>query len=592
MWNVAARLAFAFGFLLVACAADQPVAKSKKAKPATEQPGDDDDKDDGTTEEVPKVSFAWKACSGNFQAMSSCATAKVPLDWSAPDGKQIDLFAARLGSGKATTQLFMVQGGPGGSADALVDLAQMVTKARPDVDVILVEHRGVGHSSRLTCASSELPTVVDADEASACVADLKKEWGEGVKSFSTTNAARDLASAVASLRPEGGKAFVYGVSYGTFWVHRMLQVAPKVADGAILDSAIPAPGARFDEFDAQGDPVLRRLGELCKQSRVCTANLGADPFATMSRIITTFDGTRCATALGATRTWLRGQVFGMLQIAPLAALVPSFLFRVARCTSADQQAIVAATNALNPQTGVNPIAGQPEGDLGSGPLYNTVVFSELWATPAPTQSTLKTRLASLTLTTGAVALPSGSLEDWVLNMDRKRPVWPVYAKDDFAGKWATTDVPVLVLNGDLDVQTPIEGARQYQTKLTGAGKTFAFIPFANHGTIIQSTMRDGSEQACGLRIILDFLKSPAKPDTSCTTQTAAPNVDVDADSARFFYNATSGWGTTLAAPVSHGDGVLRDVADMESDTIRRLRDHLRIADRLRLVPKRPIGLGR
>lgn len=594
-------LALTASLSLVACAAEQaPAKKTSKKTPATQNDANDDDQaaEEAPAFEAPKVAFTFKACSGNYAEATACGTASVPLDWSQPNGKKIELFVARLGEGKAKTQLFMVQGGPGGSADALVMLGKMVREKRLDVDVFFVEHRGVGRSTRLACATAEQPAFITPDEAAGCAAELKRQWGDGLSQFTTSNAARDLATAVTSLRPEGGKAFVYGVSYGTYWVHRLLKLAPKVADGAILDSAVPPTGATFDQFDAQGDPVLKRLGEVCKRSAACSQNLGADPFATMSRIIGSFDSARCATALGVDRMWLRGQVFGMLQRADIAALVPSFLVRLSRCSSTDQQAVRSFFQAVNAEQRFAGVTAElPEGDLGSGALYNNVVFSEIWATPAPTQATLKSRIANLVLTTGGSQRADGTMEDQVVGMDRARTAWPAYARDEHVGKWATTDIPVLTLNGDLDVQTPIETARLYEANLKGAGKNFVFVPFANHGVIFQSATRDGTP--CGLRIVVDFLSNPTKPSTTCTSTVLTPDVDVAPDIARFVYKTNTGFGAAFEAEVTAeaeapelgARPVLSDEAVMESPRVKRFLENLRLSDRL-AWRGRPLGLPR
>ena len=49
-------------------------------------------------------------------------------------------------------------------------------------------------------------------------------------------------------------------------------------------------------------------------------------------------------------------------------------------------------------------------------------------------------------------------------------MWPRYTSDPYVHKWAQTKIPVMTMNGDLDVQTPIESARDFETKLRQARK--------------------------------------------------------------------------------------------------------------------------
>lgn len=572
--------------LVTGCAADATSLGGSRGKKTASngEPGSASDGREGpegpgagdeTTEPeaIPKTQFTFGACTGNYAEATTCGTAEVPLDWSVPTGKKIKVFVAGLGDGRAKTRLFMVQGGPGGSADGILFLAKMLREKRPDVDVMVIEHRGVGRSTRLACTTATDAGNVLGEEAGACADEMKRTWGEGLAHFNTSNAARDLASVIQTLRPAGTKAFVYGVSYGTYLVHRLLQIAPYAVDGAVLDSAVPPEGQTFDQFDAQGDPVLRRLADVCKRSRQCVANLGADPFAAMSRIIGGFDGSRCASALGFDRTGLRGTLFGMLQSSEVSALVPSFLVRLARCNARDEQAVRKLFTVIAPDATAQ--KGTPEGDLGSGVVYNNIVFSELWSNPPPNEATLRSRLDALTLTTGGVELANGAVLPQILDMEKRRTVWPTYARDRYVGKWAAPTVPVLTLNGDFDVQTPIETARQFETKLAGAGKTFAFVPFANHGVLFQSLTRSG--EPCGLRIVTSFLDTPEAPDAACTKDVLPPDVDVSSDIARIAYGTTTGYaasvnGAAVVAPRAFASD--DDDVQLESPRARRFKDHL------------------
>jgi hypothetical protein len=187
-------------------------------------------------------------------------------------------------------------------------------------------------------------------------------------------------------------------------------------------------------------------------------------------------------------------------------------------------------------------------------LYNNVVFSELWSDPPPTKDALEQLIAAHVVSSNSI-----------LELAAVQTVWPRYAVDPYVHKWAKTAMPVLTLNGDMDVQTPIELARDYETKLTGESKYFVFVPWANHGVIDQSRTRDGDQ--CGMRLILDFMSKPtAKPATDCTSRTLPPNVNGNPDMVNAFYGTSSAWIAGAAAPT-----VAR--ADVE-DTLRSIRRHI------------------
>jgi pimeloyl-ACP methyl ester carboxylesterase len=517
---------------IVACepsAVSSGPAEPPKLDPKVSPPRSDDPlpADPGPRPPLPKTTFTFSPCTGAYAAARTCGVAKVPLDYGSPEGAKIEIFVARMGSAEPSApQLYALEGGPGGSANELIPVLATLVEGRPDLDVIYVEHRGVGRSTPLSCPTAG--AVVDvAAQATACVAEVTAARGNVLAHFTTSNAARDLAVTIQSLRTNE-QAFVYGVSYGTYWAHRFLQLSPFDIDGVILDSAA-SNTQFFDTFQTQNDPALRRIAEHCKSDLACRAALGEDPFARMASIIGGTGSLTCGAALGIDRALLTEIVIGMLRYRSTAELVPSFLARFERCSSADQDAITRLQDAL--------FAPRPEGKAALDPaevlpgevLYYNIVFSELWSKPAPSLLSLEQRLATQVVSSRSI-----------LDLARREVVWPHYPSDLYTRQWATTTMPVLTLNGDLDVQTPIETARAFESSLGGEHTHFVHIPWANHGVIDQSPMEGGGH--CGLELIHAFLANPkAAPDTSCTARTLPPNLSSDPDTLGALYGTSDAW---------------------------------------------------
>jgi pimeloyl-ACP methyl ester carboxylesterase len=510
---------------------------SKKKKKST-----DDSKDSAAQAQtaaprppLPTATFTFAPCTGAYKEARSCGTALVPLDYANPNGPKITLFVARIGSADPNaTQLYMLPGGPGGPASGMIWIAQEAIKQRPDLDVILVEHRGVGRATRLACPRQTAAKAADPlTDQNACVAEVKGTQGDVMAQFTTSNAARDVAVAVQSLKGQN-HAFVYGVSYGTYWVHRFMQVTPIDVDGVIVDSCFDQSDT-YDNFPTQYDGVTRRLAQLCASDRTCASMLGGDPFASMASIISGAASSRCGQSLGLDREGIVNTLTSMLTTRTLQELVPSFLARFNRCDADDSTALNNFFQQLN-------APGDPEPeDLNGDVLYKNVVYSELWATPAPTEEALTQRYSQF------VVSPMGSVQDVPL-----QAAWPHYTMDEYARKWAQTKMPVLVMNGDMDVQTPIESARSYETNLTGANKYFVFVPWSNHGTIIQSPMADGHN--CGMQVMFEFMQNPGtRPAATCTTQTMPPNVNSTPDTVGGFYRTSTAWTRGTGDPVQSDD---------------------------------------
>ena len=57
------------------------------------------------------------------------------------------------------------------------------------------------------------------------------------------------------MRRPGIPTYVYGVSYGTTWAQRFMQVAPQTAAAVVLDSIIPR-SVRVSEAPSYGQSVI------------------------------------------------------------------------------------------------------------------------------------------------------------------------------------------------------------------------------------------------------------------------------------------------------------------------------------------------
>jgi len=96
--------------------------------------------------------IAWAGCPEDF--LDECAWVPLPIDHDEPDGAALPIFVSRrlASSGHGDAQLWLLQGGPGGSANTFKDLIeQQLVPAMPNVDFYILEQRGVGESAALGC---------------------------------------------------------------------------------------------------------------------------------------------------------------------------------------------------------------------------------------------------------------------------------------------------------------------------------------------------------------------------------------------------------------------------------------------------------
>lgn len=481
------------------------------------------------------------ACSdptfARYGYVGDCATVRVPLDYAAGEGGAgIDVLVNRIVSASASGhhargQLWLLQGGPGGTAAGLAEIARGISSLVPDLDVYAIEHRGVAASAGLTC---QVAGGGAGDGLDACVASLVERWGSrGLAAFSTTNAALDLTRAVDATRAPGEQVYVYGVSYGTYWAQRYLQVAPAgQASGVVLDSILPPVGQPVSRFDEQLDPQAKKLAAACATDAACSAALGADPWSALETIRDHIAEGHCPGTLDATNRRVLATLLESWQGRPYALAA---MARYERCAPEDVLALSHLVTALGrTASGSATATGVGEGiasNLASPALAYNVLFSELYESPPPDASVMAARYAQAVFPAGAADLAGA------------RAVWPTYGGDSYVGTWATSTTPMLMMNGTLDFQTPIESARTVGEHFTGAHQTFVEIPNAAHGVLLQSPVRTAGAPSCGMQIAASFLRDPlaATPDTSCVADLAPLSFAGATTDALRLFGTTDAW---------------------------------------------------
>ncbi|ARP72199.1 alpha/beta hydrolase [Streptomyces pluripotens] len=198
-----------------------------------------------------------------------CATLKVPLDWSEPDGATIGLALIRAratGADRIGSLLFNF-GGPGGSGVSTMPFyAPTVARLRERYDLVSWDPRGVGESEGIRCrgdraieAAEDVDTTPDtpaeekaylqdaADFAKGC----QKAAGRLLSHVSTTDTARDMDL----MRQVLGDARMhyFGISYGTELGGVYAHLFPKQVGRVILDAVV--------------DPTADAVGHAKNQTR-------------------------------------------------------------------------------------------------------------------------------------------------------------------------------------------------------------------------------------------------------------------------------------------------------------------------------------
>jgi pimeloyl-ACP methyl ester carboxylesterase len=450
----------------------------------------------------------WEACphyvDNPTDLQAECATFLLPLKWSQPDGSTIDVFVQRLSGtdpGKRR-QFWLLAGGPGFSGANYDRFMETLSGLDPGLDLYLLDRRGVGRSARLGCTDqeseqSEEGYTITENEWPGCIQSLKDQWGDDLAEFNTTAAARDLNHLIELTREPGQDVFIYGSSCGTVWAHRYLQLFPDQPTGVILDSL--AIHMSFSEYDAFFDQVGEAYIQYCADDALCSGKLGNDPWSTIGALFDKLDQGHCPD-LEVTTEGFRNSLGTLLMYWSTRTLIPPLVYRLDRCSPSDVTAIEHIREVFAP-------SGPPSyyETLASSALFYHVVLSEMWADPPPSPEDLQT-IVDGTYMTNELGPPAARLYD----------LWPRYSPDEFQGEWADTQVPMLMMSGELDPQTPIWVANPAAGVFNGPHQHFYTFPRTPHNVVNQSYVNTPDVPNCGTQLLLAFLADPTtEPDAAC-----------------------------------------------------------------------------
>jgi pimeloyl-ACP methyl ester carboxylesterase len=217
----------------------------------------------GGSSDDDKGGLSWGRCKATADgpAPSSdwqCATLKVPLDWSKPDGETIGLalIRAKARGGDRGGSLLFNFGGPGASGVSMMpSYAPTVSRLRERYDLVSWDPRGVGASEGVRCrgdkeiqAAESVDVTPDtpaeekayfqdaADFAKGC----RKDAGKLMAHVSTADSARDMDRIREVLGDE--KMHYFGISYGTELGGTYAHLFPKKVGRMTLDAVVD-PGA-------------------------------------------------------------------------------------------------------------------------------------------------------------------------------------------------------------------------------------------------------------------------------------------------------------------------------------------------------------
>jgi pimeloyl-ACP methyl ester carboxylesterase len=415
----------------------------------------------------------------------ACTRLSVPLDRSGRVPGRISLFVERIRATRRprTGATFVLAGGPGQSAsdsfqgDSLGQLAPAFRHR----DLIVFDQRGSGRSGLLRCKRLEHANLLRAGmEAADCAAKLGL-----ARAFYTT---RDSVEDIEAIRRRIGitKIALYGTSYGTKVALAYALRYPGHVERLLLDSVVEANGPDpfyRDTFSA----IPRALRALC---RTGCGRITRDPVGDVAALTARLAAGPMRGRLVDARGRRRLASFGRndLFIALLAGdfdptLRAAFPGAVQSALRGDLAPILRLK-----RRGLEIDAQPPPPQSLSSALYAAATCEETpfpWGrTASPGERRYQARAAAAAIPDAAFA-PFDRATALASDLFALCNRWPEAPLEPALGPGPLPDVPVLVLEGEDDLRTPVENGRRVASLFPHS--TLLIAPATGHSVLGSDT---------------------------------------------------------------------------------------------------------
>ena len=270
--------------------------------------GDDGGSTAATTIASTNAALAWVDCPDAGPRLQ-CATLTVPVDYSDPTGKTIDLALMRLPAGSDSQRigsLLVNPGGPGAPGTELVESASSFwpKRIRDRFDIVSWDPRGTGGSAPIDCVSdldhyfSEPDPSPDTPAENQELVDTAQQFDDACEKsdgpmlahISTVDTTRDMDRVRAAL---GEDTISYmGLSYGSELGATYATMFPTHIRAMVLDGAIDPELDGIQTARAQAIGAEHALDTFladCSAHRTCAFNNNGDAEGAFDRLMADLD---------------------------------------------------------------------------------------------------------------------------------------------------------------------------------------------------------------------------------------------------------------------------------------------------------------
>jgi pimeloyl-ACP methyl ester carboxylesterase len=442
------------------------------------------------------------------EATDRCeGTIEVPLDRSEPSSERIEVafaFKPRADQSRPATGTVLAYLGSGQHIPLVPTLQQVLGPVLERQNLLVVDPRGTGRSSPLTCPGLD---AADPGTIAACAEQL----GPRIQFFASDQHAADLDAVRAALGLP--KVTFYGNSYGTVFAQAYATRFPEHLAAVFLDSVVPMNDDGYrdqsDNFFTWNLAAGQRM-----HNAICNASVSCRrlPGSTKDRLGKVLQRLRAhpdpsissKSRLLTMSQYPHDAVFGREFNAALDSYVSGDPAALRRLSALLDRVFGPPARLALPRAGglayVCADSAFPF-DRSAGPVERREQLDRYYAEEQPFAPFTRDEMEQM-------LGPAASSEECVgWPTPRPSPVVPPGA--DYP------DIPVLVVNGEHDTTTAPEGARLVADRFPSA--TYQEINYGPHASSLGLT---GPASQCANAIMRDFIAAPRypMPDRNCSAE--------------------------------------------------------------------------
>jgi len=448
-------------------------------------------------------------------ASVDCGFVVVPEDHTDPEGPTIKLAVVIFRDDSESHQpdpVILLAGGPGEKVlENAIGMAMVFAPIHSNRDYIVFDQRGVGLSQpALECPEWEQTLFDLLDEPDPALI-LEKSFdalmecrdrlvseGHNLAAYTTTQSAADVEAIRIALGYD--QVNLWGGSYGSLLAQAVMRDHPEGIRSAVIESVWPLEVSFFVEATTSVPNAILRLMDTCTADEACDTaypNLQDVLFETIDRLnenpvpITAtnpLDGQSYDALL--TGDAVRGNLVSVLYLTPLIPAVPQAIYDV---YNGDYE-------LMTQLTGQKLLFYRA---ISRGMEYSVVCTEDLIERTPDDMFEIM------------MALPSQLRSEVEQDLAVKYGIfgacenWPAEEADASFKDPLVSDIPTLILEGELDPVTPPDYGRLVAEHLGNA----YFFEFPGFGHAGESTSE------CALSITAAFIEDPmTEPDAACMAE--------------------------------------------------------------------------